>query len=118
MTEYRTSSGVGYSFSGWNAGESPLECWGKQDWLKCLHGCMLCLSLIREPVAAFRTIEDDGLLHELVHLAQGEAICLHSSMDSLRAQVDMLQRIMEAKIQFERLKENWKINGLVIGVSE
>lgn len=91
MTDYRTSSGVSYSFSGWDAGESPLECWDKQDWLKCLHGCMLCLSLLRNVITIRWAIEDDGLLHELVHLALDVEISAHGTMGELRMQVEHLQ---------------------------
>ena len=102
MIEYRTSSGNRYTFSGWKTGESPLECWDRQDWTRCLHGCMLCLSLIRNPVASHHAIEDDGLLHELVHLMQGIEINLHGSMEALRAQVNVLQNLVQPQILLER----------------
>jgi|GEM_PF-993448 len=91
MIEYVTSAGASFSFSGWNASESPLECWDSRDWLKCLHGCMLCLSLLNDPEATQRAIEDDGILHELVHLEADINICLHGSMDNIRAQIESLQ---------------------------
>lgn len=89
--DYLTSSGAQYSFSGWNPGESPLECWDDKEWLKCLHACMFCLSMIKASQMALQAIEDDGLLHELVHLADGVDICTHGSMAALREKVIALQ---------------------------
>lgn len=101
MIDYHTSSGASFSFSGWNAGESPLECWDSRDWLKCLHGCMLCLSLLNDPENTQLAIEDDGLLHELVHLEADINICLHSSMDNIRAQIETLQSRLDAALLAE-----------------
>lgn len=101
MTDYRTSSGANYSFSGWNESESPLECWDRQDWLKCLHGCMLCLSLLNDHEATQRAIEDDGLLHELVHLESDINICLHGDMDNIRLQIEFLQDRLAAALLAE-----------------
>jgi hypothetical protein len=75
--EYRTTAGRSFAFSGWPPGESPLELFDAGKWLECLHACMFAASR-RE------LLEDDQLLHELVHLALGIDICTHNTMAGLR----------------------------------
>lgn len=76
---YRTSRGRLFSFTGWTPGETPLELFDRGEWLQCLHACMFASSR--------SAIEDDGVLHELVHLALGIEICTHNSMAMLRSDV-------------------------------
>lgn len=84
-SEYRTSRGRSFSFSGWAPGETPLDHFDRGEWLKCLHGCMFAASRVH--------IEDDGVLHELVHLALGVDICTHNSLDDLRVEVAAIQAL-------------------------
>lgn len=81
---YRTSRGRLFTFVGWPAGGTPLELFDAGRWLECLHACMFAASRRAD-------LEDDGLLHELVHLELGLAICTHSTMADLREQVLALQ---------------------------
>lgn len=92
LGEYQTSSGARFSFSGWAAGESPLECFDRRDWLDCLHGCMFCAGFHPDPRVL---LEDDGVLHELVHLAGGVDICTHSNLAALRNSVLALQLLVK-----------------------
>lgn len=78
--EYRTAAGHAFIFDGWPAGESPLELFDAGKWLECLHACMFATS--RRVL-----LEDDQLLHELVHLALGIDICTHNTMAGLREAV-------------------------------
>ena len=75
--EYRTTAGRAFHFDGWPPGESPIELFDAGKWLECLHACMFAASR-RE------LLEDDHLLHELVHLALGIDICTHNTMAGLR----------------------------------
>lgn len=56
-----------YEFGGWKSGETPVERFDIQDWPACLHGCVLALTIINDPVRTQREIEDDGIIHELIH---------------------------------------------------
>jgi len=80
-----------YSFSGWRATESPIECWNSGIYLACLHGCMLCYSLLNDKEKTQAAIDDDGLLHELLHLAEGNEICSHQTMTDLEKEIITLQ---------------------------
>lgn len=96
---YRTHSGTKFQFDGWPPGESPVECWDAQKWVPCLHGCMLALYLLDDADLTMREIADDGVLHELVHLAQGVDICTHGSMDALRERVVAIQGDMDERLR-------------------
>lgn len=76
-----TSKGRNYSFDGFPPGETPVELFDAGRWLECLHACMAGVMVNR------LHIEDDGVLHELVHLALGVEICTHSSMGGLRNEI-------------------------------
>jgi len=96
--KYTTKSGATYDFSGWR-GEDPTTFFDRRDWLGCLHGCMLCLSLLGRENWTQMSIADDGLLHELVHLAAGSEICTHNSLDKMREEVVELQRSFEKLLE-------------------
>lgn len=106
--QYKTTQGRTYDFSGWEPGESPLELFDKQEWLKCLHACMLCTSFThklykddlqtQDDIAA-EFIDDDGLLHELCHRACGLDICTHNSLEDLRKEVRFIQYITKGYLE-------------------
>lgn len=83
---YRTSRGHLFGFSDWPEGESPLELFDKREWLKCLHSTMFVLS--RSKIEQI-DIEDDGILHELIHLSLGVDICTHQTLSDLREQLEL-----------------------------
>ncbi|NYT38920.1 hypothetical protein ERD78_18625 [Allopusillimonas soli] len=103
--QYVTESGHTYHFDGWPPGQSPYECWARCDYLGCLHGAMLCYHLIGD--GAQEAVADDGLLHELVHLASGMDICTHTPTGILGNRVRGLERrvemMMEAARQLEKV---------------
>jgi len=91
LADYRTARGRRFGFMGWAPGESPLEQFDAGNWVACLHACLLCFSALEDAEKTQEAIEDDGLLHELVHLASGVDICTHAGMADLREQVSELQ---------------------------
>ena len=93
VVEYLTTAGHAYGFHGWDEGDSPLENFDRGEWLKCLHGCMFALSRVM--------LEDDQLLHELVHLALGIEISVHNSMAGLRERVIQTQEEIEKWLHHE-----------------
>jgi len=100
--EYATSRGGRYSFSGWEPGLSPSECFDEAKYLECLHGCILCLSLLNEPFRTQKSVEDDGLIHELVHLSQGIDISHRQDMLGLRKEVANLQSALSIQLTLWR----------------
>jgi hypothetical protein len=88
---YRTSAGHAFEFSGWSLGESPLDHFDAGRWLECAHGVCLALSRHHDVNCAALAVEDDGLLHELIHLALGIDICTHTNTTELRGKVAALQ---------------------------
>jgi hypothetical protein len=94
--------GTGYhqgsplSFSGYRSGETPLELFDAGRWLECLHGCMIGITVTHEH------IEDDGVLHELVHLALGIPICHQSSMGYIRDEVGKIQMAAQAEMHDQK----------------
>ncbi|WP_340700849.1 hypothetical protein [Burkholderia cenocepacia] len=83
----RTSRGRAYVLSDWPAGGRPTDHFDQGRWADCLHACLFAASLRRNP----SDIEDDGPVHELVHLVCGIPICTHNTMENLRHQVRELE---------------------------
>lgn len=90
-TEYTTARGRKYSFGGWPPGGSPTELFDAEKWAECLHATMFAASLRRNPA----DLEDDGPLHELVHLICGVPICTHNTLERLREDILKLERSVE-----------------------
>lgn len=88
--DYFTSTGARFSFSGFGTGEDPLTYFDTKDYLNCLHGCMVLVSLFVPREIKHLYLEDDGLLHELVHLSLGVDICTHGDLISLRQHIQDL----------------------------
>jgi hypothetical protein len=63
---YRNRTGL-YGFDGWNPGDEPSQTFMKGDYIACLHGCMFGLLILADKNRSHQAIEDDGILHELVH---------------------------------------------------
>lgn len=82
--DYVTSRGVKFNFSGFPAGCDPLTYFDNRDYINCLHGCMVLVSLYAPREIKHLYLEDDGLLHELVHLSLSIDICTHNSLTLLR----------------------------------
>lgn len=56
-----------YGFSGWEPGWLPTETFDNRDYTGCLHGVSLSLMLIGDPRRSQMAIEDNGIIHELIH---------------------------------------------------
>ncbi|MBR8344180.1 hypothetical protein [Burkholderia ambifaria] len=92
LGDYWTSRGRRFSFLGWPEGGRPTDLFDREDWVGCLHACMFAASRRANPA----DLEDDGPLHELVHLACGLSLCTHNSMDLLREQIAELESHAES----------------------
>ena len=104
--EYNTTKTKSkYLFSGWEPTQSPIECWNSKNYLACLHGCMLCYSFLNDSKATQLAIEDDGLLHELLHLAMKTEICTHQSLKDLEKEIIALQAKFDTRF-IERSVDN------------
>jgi len=57
-----------YSFNGWLPEHYPTELFKARDFIGCLHACMLAFMLIGDAKRTQAAIEDDGILHELIHI--------------------------------------------------
>lgn len=100
--DYVTSRGVKFSFNGFPAGCDPLAYFDNKDYLNCLHGCMVLVSLFVPREIKHLYLEDDGLLHELVHLSLGIDICTHSNLISLRQHIqDLIHACQNKEISQE-----------------
>lgn len=88
--QYFTSKGTEFSFYGFDDGDRPSDHFKAGDWLTCLHGCMFLASIL-DPHESKVLMEDDGLLHELVHLALGISISTHTDMNELLCSVTELE---------------------------
>lgn len=90
--EYLSPNGILFWFDGWRD-NSPVQCFDRKDWNSCLHGCMLALTIINDPKLTQTEISDDGVLHELFHLASGIEICTNNTMPELRTQVAEIEEL-------------------------
>ncbi len=90
--EYLSPNEIVFGFDGWGS-YSPTQCFDRGEWLDCLHGCMLALTIINDPGLTQIEISDDGVLHELLHLALGIDICTNNTMSELRTQVAELETL-------------------------
>lgn len=93
------NTGAQFSFTQWQEGESPIERFDRGEWLQCLHGLLLILSILDWKRTTMKGIADDGVLHELVHLALGIDICTHHTLHSLRLQVVEIQTVFDTHIK-------------------
>ena len=91
--QYQTSKGMHCGFEGWKPDESPLDFFDRGDYLQCMHGVMLCLHLIAQPTLLAQSVEDDGILHELVHLSLNVRLPPESAVDRLK--VDLRRQIIQ-----------------------
>lgn len=99
---YLSPKGTKYSFSGWESGSTPVERFDLGDYIGCLHGCLLMLTLLGNEHRTQVAISDDGIVHELVHLAGGVEISTHNDLTTLRAEV------VELEDDFKRREAIWQ----------
>lgn len=93
---YKSLSGHSFIFDRWPDNFSPLDCFDKKDYLNCLHGIMLGLTLINNERVSHQSLSDEGVIHELLHLALSIDICTENTRDSLRLEIKEIQEnIME-----------------------
>lgn len=93
---YKSLSGHSFIFDGWSANYSPLELFDRNDYLNCLHGILLGLTLINNERVSHQSLSDEGVIHELLHLALSIDICTENTRDSLRLEIKEIQEnIME-----------------------
>lgn len=92
--QYQLTSGSLYGFEGWAANESPLDYFDRGEYIQCLHGVILCLHLIASPMLLKRAVEDDGILHELVHLSLNIDLNLENFKSKMRSQIETLMALL------------------------
>lgn len=83
--EYLTTAG--HRFCDFYDGPSPLELFDAGRWAECAHACVFMIYRTGDAALALRCLEDDCVIHELLHLACGVPVCTHNGMDGVRAQV-------------------------------
>ena len=93
--EYKTSKGTTFSFSGWDKGKDPLSMFDRGKYLACLHGLMVYYNLLADPELLQLSVEDDGLMHEVLHLASGVEISTHNTMEGLRKEISVITRVVD-----------------------
>lgn len=91
MIDDKVKSGGRFNFHGWENGDTPLSRFDHCDWVNCAHGVCLMLYLLDSKSRAYSSLADDGILHELIHLATGIDICTHHTLVELRRQLESLQ---------------------------
>lgn len=91
---YQTPSGNIFSFNTWVDAHKPSSTFDRKDYLGCLHGCMLAFTILDDADFTQLAVVDDGLLHELLHLAMGIDICTHTTMNDLRTLIIDLENRM------------------------
>lgn len=87
---YRTRCGA--VFTAQYRGPSPMDLFDLGDYIACAHACAFLIGRLRDPERALMALEDDGLLHELLHLASGIPVCTFHAPADIRVQVEWLWR--------------------------
>jgi hypothetical protein len=96
-----------YMLAKWKPGEKPVETFDKEDWAGCLHGCALALTVLQDPTRTQAAIEDDGILHELIHIIHfPHARYELGNYPSIRGLRDEIYKLQEDAIgAYERIVE-------------
>lgn len=94
--EYHTTKGRLYGFSGWEPDGDPLTLFDQGKYLECLHAAVFAASRLPSSDLVASALEDDGVIHELVHLVAGIDICTHNTMADLRRDLEWLINAAEA----------------------
>jgi hypothetical protein len=93
-TEYRTSKGGLYCFSGF---DTPLEVlFTEKRYLECAHAVCIAVALIKDKDLTQLVVEDDGLLHELIHLASGIEVGLGNSDKQMLHEIAQITQRLSA----------------------
>lgn len=93
---YKSLRGHSFIFNGWPVNYTPLNLFDNFNYLGCLHGIMLGLTLINNERVSHQSLSDEGVIHELLHLALSIDICTENTRDSLRLEIKEIQEnIME-----------------------
>lgn len=88
MTDYRGSKGGAYNTT--YSGPTPVELFDAGRVAECLHACAFMLFALKDAGRAWGALDDEGLMHELVHLVVGIDISTHNRHDNIRAEVSEL----------------------------
>lgn len=88
-----------YMLQRWKPGETPVETYDKQDFIGCLHGCVLALTMLQDSKRTQMAIEDDGIVHELIHI-------LHFTQPDQRIQIGSFRSVRELRDEIYKLQED------------
>ena len=89
-----------YMLSRWKEGEYPVQTYDAKDWVGCLHGCALALTMLQDPQRTQNAIEDDGILHELIHI-------LHfSGRSGGKSQLEEMKSVQQLRDDIFKLQED------------
>lgn len=106
--QYRTSKNTLYDFSGWNVGETPSLLFSNKKYLECLHCCFLMVNFVASFEELKQYVQDDGLLHELLHLGTGIPISTHNLLSDLEKQVKTLEERFDKYVDsIDKIQIKW-----------
>lgn len=100
--DYTTTKGNAFSFIGFNEGESISEFFMRGEYLKAAHAASFVLGTFCHPEACKMALEDDGIVHELIHLALGIDQCTHTLMGDLM--IECMRLDAEATKQLKNMR--------------
>ena len=63
--------------------EIPSELFKNKEYLKCAHALCYLLHINNNKLIAYKAIKDNGILHEVIHLANDIEIWTHHSLDKI-----------------------------------
>lgn len=88
MPNYRGSKGGAYNTT--YSGATPVELFDAGRYGECLHACAFILHTLRDPARVWHALDDEAVLHELIHLVVGIDISTHNTIKNIRNEVEKL----------------------------
>lgn len=57
-----------YEFNGWKEEHKPVNLFDARNFIPCLHACSVALVILNDHRRSYEAVEDDGIIHELIHI--------------------------------------------------
>ena len=82
----------------------PSDYFDKKDYIRCIHTIIFYLSILNDEIVSRASISDIGILHEVVHLADGVELHHDTSILDLRKRIKEFEKnVPGSKANYESM---------------